>query len=52
MVQHGVSPAVGLIVVDRDPEPIVAHALLAVARESDLASQRDATPKAILERAE
>jgi hypothetical protein len=42
-VQHGVSPAVGLIVLDRDPEPIVAQALLAVAREANLA-QREAQP--------
>jgi DNA-binding transcriptional LysR family regulator len=52
MVQHGVSPAVGLIVLDRDPEPIVAQALLAVARESNLAVQLDATLKSILQRAE
>jgi DNA-binding transcriptional LysR family regulator len=52
MVQHGVSPAVGLIVLDRDPEPIVAQALLAVARESDLAVQLDATLKSILQRAD
>ncbi|WP_197420405.1 LysR family transcriptional regulator [Mycobacterium sp. NAZ190054] len=41
MAQHGPRPAIGLVVLDREPASIVAAALAAVAAEIDLAAQID-----------
>lgn len=38
MVQHGAGPSVGLIVLERKPNSIVAEALIAAAEEVDFAS--------------
>lgn len=39
MVKHGPSPAIGLVVLDRDPPSIVAAALVAVAAAIDLGAR-------------
>ncbi|MBU8821529.1 LysR family transcriptional regulator [Mycolicibacterium goodii] len=41
MVQHGASPAIGLVVLDRSPASIVAAALAEVAAAIDLSSRID-----------